>query len=330
MSTNFLRPTGSQFPKTNWKPLSEMDVMDNFLATEIFSGPEGKRFTEILLGAVLGREVEVEAVVSQAAYQGQEKANRAIQVDAVARERLPGAGGGIVVYNTELEHFSRIREHEQKSSLPRRIRYHQSLIDASESKSGTPFSELPDIVNIFITDFDPFGRKSMYYEVRNCFITHDNLDYNDGLRKIFLYTEGENPPGERMEELQNLLQYIRHSEKRYITDDATREMDSIVQRVKQNAEVNSRYMLAFERDYFLRESAKDEVRQELAPQLAEKDRVIAEKDSVIADNERAIAEKDSVIAEKDSVIADNERAIANLTARIQELEKAQRGGDKPG
>ena len=73
-------------------------------------------------------------------------------------------------------------------------------------------------------------------------------------------------------------------------DDATKEVDAMVARIKQNKEADGRYMWACERDYFMMESAKDEVRDELEPKLAEKDKVIAEKDNVISELKAKIRE----------------------------------------
>ena len=148
-------------------------------------------------------------------------------------------------------------------------------------------------MNIFIMDYDPFEMGSMYYEVRNRFITHEALDYNDGLRKIFLFTGGAVPDGSDLKELQAVLRYIQNSEQKNIVDDLTREIDTFVRRLKDNAEVRKHYMWAHEREQILIQDAQDEIR-------AEMDKVIAEKDSIITQQANTIAELQSRILEQDS------------------------------
>ena len=119
----------------------------------------------------------------------------------------------------------------------------------------------PYMVTVFVTDFDPFGKGEMYYEARTGIISHPELSYDDGLRKIFLYTEGK-PAEHGMETLQNMLRYIQHSDSTNVVDEPTRELDRMVQKVKRNEEVTTRYMTDMERVYFMTESAKEEGREE--------------------------------------------------------------------
>ena len=333
--------TFSQNQPGTRKPLEDMDIIDDFLAGEIFSGPDAVRFSEILLSLVMGREVKVSNIQSQVVLHGEEQKNRSIRLDAMVIEEAPGTPGSVILYNTEMEQFYFRRKKEQTLSLPRRVRYHQSLMDAAQSKSGALFSELPDIVNIFIMDYDPFGMGSMYYEVQNRFITHEALDYNDGLRKIFLFTNGAVPDGSGLKELQAVLRYIQNSEQKNIVDDLTREIDTFVRRLKDNAEVRKHYMWAHEREQILIQDAQDEIRAEKDKVIAEKDSVIAKKDNVIAEKNSALSEmsnvvaqqnnalaeknsvitqKDNTIAEKDSALAEKDSIIAQLQSRILKLE----------
>ena len=101
----------------------------------------------------------------------------------------------------------------------------------------------------------------MRYEARTAISGHPELGYDDGLQKIFLYTDGE--PGEHgMETLRNMLRYIRHSAPSNAVDGPTKELDRMVQKVKRNEEVTTRYMTEIERTYFMTESARDEGREE--------------------------------------------------------------------
>ena len=90
--------------------------------------------------------------------------------------------------------------------------------------------------------------------------------------------------------VQNLLRYIGHSVSERVVDGPTKEMDDIVRKVKSNEEVSAKYMSGIEREYFMLEAAKDEVRDELEPLLAEKDRQLAEKDGQLAEKDHQLAE----------------------------------------
>ena len=39
--------------------------------------------------------------------------------------------------------------------------------------------------------YDPFGKDCMLYSVKNVVEDHPEIEYNDGIRKLFLYTGGK-------------------------------------------------------------------------------------------------------------------------------------------
>ena len=92
--------------------------------------------------------------------------------------------------------------------------------------------------------------------------THPHLDYYDGIRRIFLYVDGELPTDADEEEksLRNLLKYINESIDRNITDDNTRILDGIVKSTKARKEVGIRYMKSWERERELKEEGREEER----------------------------------------------------------------------
>ena len=97
---------------------------------------------------------------------------------------------------------------------------------------------LPEQVTIFILSYDPFGKDAMYYEARTVLITHPDTAYNDGVRRIFLYADG-NLPEESAEDdrrIQKLLKYIARSTDDNITDESTVALDKIVRQTKSKKE----------------------------------------------------------------------------------------------
>ncbi len=112
--------------------------------------------------------------------------------------------------------------------------------------------------------YDPFDRGSIYYEAGSVIKTHPDIPYDDGVRRIYLYVDGELPEdaGEEDRKLRNLLRYIGKSIKANITDDLTDKLNDIVHRAKAKKDVGVRYMKSWEREKELREAGKEEGREE--------------------------------------------------------------------
>ena len=58
--------------------------------------------------------------------------------------------------------------------------------------------------------YDPFGDDRMIYTIKNVVTENEKLLYNDGIRKIFLYTKGSK--GGNLK-LKNLLDYMENTRK---------------------------------------------------------------------------------------------------------------------
>ena len=64
------------------------------------------------------------------------------------------------------------------------------------------------------------------------------------------------------------------------------------------------------------ERLQREVREELEPIIAEKDKELAKKDEALAEKDEALAEKDEALAEKDEALAEKDRTIAELKRQL--------------
>ncbi len=95
-----------------------------------------------------------------------------------------------------------------------------------------------------VSSYDPFGENALYYEAGSVIKTHPDIPYNDGIRRIFLYVDGELPEGagENEKKLKNLLNYIGHSTETNVTDETTRKLDDIVRSMKADEETEGRRM----------------------------------------------------------------------------------------
>lgn len=245
------------------KPLEEMDVIDNFLFTEIMSDEEnGPEVCRMILNCVLKREIGEIHFTPQKVVPGISERMHGIRMDAYLTERRHGKSGEAEEINVfDIEPDKRSSRSEE---LPRRSRYYGDLIDVKLLGTGTDYEKLPELVTIFILSYDPFGENAMYYEAGTVIKTHPHIPYDDGVRRIYLYVDGE-LPGEADDDerkMRNLLRYIGNSSASNVTDETTKKLDEIVKNTKLKKDIGVRYMKSWEiaRDYI--EEGREEGRKE--------------------------------------------------------------------
>ncbi len=245
------------------KPLEEMDVIDDFLFTEIMADEkDSKELCKMILSCVLKRKISEIHMTAQKAVPGISESTHGIRMDAFItenKEKSNDSGADINVYDIEPD-----KKSAKKESLPKRSRYYGDLIDVQLLKTGVDYDKLPELINIFILSYDPFGGNSMYYEAGSIIKTHPQLPYNDGVRRIYLYVDGDLPENadDDDKKLKNLLRYIGHSKKANVTDDITRKLDDIVRETKLKKDVGIRYMKSWEIIKDAKEEGREEGRKE--------------------------------------------------------------------
>ena len=108
-------------------------------------------------------------------------------------------------------------------NLERRKRYYQSMLDATTTRSGTEYENLPDTYIIFICDFDYFGKGEPLYIFENLCKNNSGVVLKDGSHKVVVNLGGyEKCDNER---LKLLLHYIKTNA---ANDDLTRRIDDMV------------------------------------------------------------------------------------------------------
>ena len=283
------------------KKLAEMNVIDDFLFTEIMSDEkDGAVVCSMILSCVLKREVRNIKFEAQKVIHGSSEKSHGIRLDVYATGK-PGDNGDskedYSVYDVEVDKRS-----GNKAGIPKRSRYYGSLIDAKFLEPRKEYKELPDIFTIFILSYDPFDQNALYYEAGTHLLTHPDVPYDDGVRRIYLYTKGDLPgnAGEYDRKLRNLLRYINESTEANVIDDNTRRLDEIVRVTKSKGTVEDDIMYNWERDEELKEEARAE------------ERVNTERERKRADD----AEKRADDAEKE--LKDANERIAKLEAELAE------------
>lgn len=91
----------------------------------------------------------------------------------------------------------------------------------------------------------------MVYTIENHCVEDASVRYDDGVKKIFLYTKGtEGNPGR---ELQDMLKYMEESTEENVTNPDIEKVHQFVQKIKHKAETGVNYMKSWEWDEMIRE-----------------------------------------------------------------------------
>ena len=227
--------------------IEELSLLDDFLLGSVLSYPViGPKVCKKMISIILQREIKELHIVPQKSYFGADTDKHGIRLDVYAEETQENDME--MVYDIEADKRGK---DELRVSLPKRTRFYHAKIDADSLASGEDYSKLKNVTVIFISPYDPFQRNRMVYTIKNGCVEEPDLDYNDGMKTLFLYTKGTegNPP----EELQRLLHYLEDSREENAKDADLMSIHRMVQTVKQDKEVSLEYMKILERERMIRE-----------------------------------------------------------------------------
>ena len=133
-------------------------------------------------------------------------------------------------------------------------------VDVKLLAAGTAYDMLPELVTIWILPYDPFGKNQMIYFVKNIVEEFDDIYYNDGIRKIFLYTDGKLGGNS---ELKQLLTYIKNSSIENVTDKSLEKLHLGVEGLKKSSEIGVKYMQMWEiMEYEKKQSRQEGIEEE--------------------------------------------------------------------
>ena len=139
------------------------------------------------------------------------------------------------IYNVEMQT-------ENRYNIPKRSRHYQSVIDIKLMPAGEmDYNKLNPVIIIFICTFDLFGRGRYLYEFENSCIQEPELKLNDGARKVFLNTKGNND-SEVSEELIEFLRMVEDPDMRPGKSARVQKIYNRVETVKKDVQVEARYM----------------------------------------------------------------------------------------
>lgn len=230
------------------KKLEDMNLVDDFLMTILICHQEyGDRSVRYMLECILNRRFGKLTVVPQRVMCGADPEKHGIRMDVYIDEN----DGEII----DIEPDQNDGKADVKA-VPRRNRFYHAKIDSANLAAGDDYSNLRNVVVIFITTYDPFGLDRMVYTVKNKCIEESDMPYDDGAVSLFLYTKGKkgNPP----EELKSLLHYMENSIEENAGTDSLKVFHHMVTAVKNDGEVGLAYMKSVEIEKRIREEGREE------------------------------------------------------------------------
>ena len=238
------------------KAVESMNLINGFLFD---SSIEDEEDAKIVIGAILttvfNREINDLKVTSQKIIQPIDSMYHGIRLDAYVTEDKSGKISANV-YDVEVED----READ-KSDLPKRLRYYNSLSDSRLLESGKSYDTLPNYLSITILSYDPFNAGDIYYEAESVLKTHPNIPYDDGITHIYLYCNGminDDLDASHGKKLMEVLKYIVSGEKISSENQQVNDLEKVVSKIKKRPEVTKKYMQQWDRERHLVMDAKKE------------------------------------------------------------------------
>lgn len=134
-------------------------------------------------------------------------------------------------------------QNENEENLAKRSRFYQAEMDVSSLKPGEDYNNLKASYIIFICAFDPFGKNLYRYTFEERCMERD-IGLDDGTKKIFLNTRGENAD-EVPQELIHFLKYMENSTDEYVStieDESIIQLHGKVNKLKKWRKLEARYM----------------------------------------------------------------------------------------
>ena len=266
------------------RKLKELNLLDDFLFFKMLNHPEfGEEFSRNLLKVIFGREFGNLKVIPQKVYYGSDTDKHGARLDVYLEEKLDGDEllENVTLYDVEPE----LKDNEENvKTLPKRVRFYHSIIDADSLKSGADYTALRKVIVILIMPFDPFGFDHMIYTIGNSCKEVPELPYDDGAKTLFLYTKGKK--GDASQSLKELLNYMEDTSWENAKNDILKKIHNMVVVVKRDKGVSLEYMKIFEREQMLLAQGREQERKN-----TEREKARAEQERKNAERERKRADE---------------------------------------
>lgn len=247
------------------KSFQELNLNNKFLFPAALEDPITCR---LVLGCIIEEPIS-ELTVKVEYTKPYNSEFKCIRLDVYAKDVTE------VSYNLEMQN-------KNEYNLPLRSRYYQAQIDTGSLEPGDEYKDLKPLYVIFICNFDPFGQK-LYQYTFSMQCEERDISLNDGVKRIFLSTKGENT-NEVPRILIDFLGYLNDSTDSYVKESSNEKLEEIHKRVtelKKNRDVEARYMHYLYVDKL----------------IEEKENTLKEKENALIEAENAAREAENVIKE---------------------------------
>ena len=237
--------------------LDNMNLSDRFLFNETVEDPEIYNLVvEILMdnhiSMLVWSETEKELRVSPQL--------REIRLDVIGMDDYG------TLYQVEMQK-------KNTYNLRKRSRYYQAQIDVTLLEPGCKdFNNLNDLTTILVAPFDIFGYGLYRYTFEEHCLEIPSLKLNDGAKRIFINTNGNNPE-DFSKEFLDFMNYINASTDKVAAQTSSKRIQQIHNRVctvRASEKTGVKFMQWWEEKAYAREEGWEEGHEEgLAVGLAE-------------------------------------------------------------
>ena len=211
------------------KRFEDLTFTDDFMFCKAMQNPRlCKKLIEMILSDTIGKIAYISI---------QHNINTYEQAKSVRFDVLVQAENG-KLYDVEMQVSNEL-------NIPKRMRFYQAAIDISFLDKGNSYNSLNDSFIIFICTFDAIGKNRPVYTFENLCIEDKNTPLQDGTRKVIINAEAFNNTQDK--ELKGFLEYLKTGK---ATNEFTREIETMIQAVKNNEQARQEYRLmsTFEMD----------------------------------------------------------------------------------
>ena len=203
-----------------FKPIEELFFTDDYMFGAVMRNPEiCKSILETLLNIQIEKLEYPELQKSISTYYE----SKGVRLDVYVKDSDK-------VFDIEIQNNSGI-------SLPKRMRYYQSMVDMDSLLKGQDYSELKESFIIFICNFDPFHQDLPCYTFKNLCIQDKNTELCDETTKIIFNSTAYDK--EKNVDIRKFLKYIRT---KVPTSNLTDKINNMVEEQKENDKFRTEYL----------------------------------------------------------------------------------------
>lgn len=223
------------------KDWNELTITDDYMFCKVM---QNEKICRKMISLILGTSTER---ISKISYQetidpGKQKG---IRLDVLVKD----GNGRVIDFEMQMTN---------QHNLPKRSRYYLSAIDVSELglQAGQNYNQLAECYIVFICPFDFFGKGLPKYTMKTVCVESGDV-FEDGVTKIILNSKAAGMENNR--DLRGFLTLMNGEETK---SDFALEIKDEINRIKNNVDWRTDYMILKAREMDLLEEGREEGREE--------------------------------------------------------------------